>query len=89
MGVGVAHSAAIKQRAAVCMKSRGRGLATLGSATHVNSIWFVSFEVLLKESSHVRFTSQKSSPFSSRSVKRLQKGSKGSGRQREMSAAEP
>jgi hypothetical protein len=89
MGFGMAHSVAIKQEGVVCMMSQQSELATLDSATHVKNMWFVSFEVLLKESSHVRFTSHKSSPFSSSLVKRLQKRSKESRRQRELSAAEP
>lgn len=75
MGFGMAHSVAIKQEGAICMMSQQRRLATLGSETHVKNIRSASFEVLLKESSHVRFTSHKSSPFSSSLLKRLQKRS--------------
>lgn len=89
MGFGVAHNVAIKQEGVVCMMSQQRRLATLSFVTHVKTIWFVSFEVLLKESSHVRFTSHKRSPFSSSLVKRLQKRIPESGRQSELSAADP
>lgn len=70
------------------MMSQQSELVTFDFAIYVKNMWFVFFEVFLKESSYVRFILYKSFFFSFSLVKRLQKRSKESRRQRELSVVE-